>query len=302
MTTNAPKWIDTHVHLFPQGTPAEGIPTLIQQGGVVNTPENYRSGNDNQRPSGVVVVHFSKAPDSHHVIDTLDEMQSGGCRMPVAGVIKADVSLSETFEWIQRDDVKGVRVYAKEAPADFSDKAAWDRLWQLCRTKGKHVLLFGSAPHLRPTAAHIPSDLTLVIDHLGLPDATKGANDPDFQALLADMVARNQNAGAVYYKGPGYRSSLDVKKVQPFVDTVIAKLGVDRVMLGASDGPFAGPVLEQDARWAGKKLGDVVHFDWVLNYTTTLAKRSAEHLGLDEASTVEATHYGNAAHLYGWDA
>ncbi|MGB1540080.1 MAG: amidohydrolase family protein, partial [Rickettsiales bacterium] len=191
----ATKWIDTHVHIFPQTDEKAELPRLIRQNNVVNTPANYRAGNANNKPSGVVVVHFSKAADSKHVIASLDEMKSAGCRLPKAGVIKADVSLPETYDWILRDDVAGVRVYAKEAPCDFSDKAAWDRLWNLVRSQKKHVLVFGSAPHLRPTIAQIPQDLTLVIDHLGLPDATQGGNDAEFNALLADMVSRNKTAG-----------------------------------------------------------------------------------------------------------
>ena len=291
--TTTQKWIDTHVHIFPSSAPAEGLPKAKYG---VNTPANYRKGNKPARPSGVVVVHFSKAADSRHVVKALDEMTRSGCKMPKTGVIKADVTLPETFQWILREDVGAVRVYAKESAPDFSDKAAWNRLWNLVRSQKKHVLVFGGAPYLRDAIANIPADLPLVIDHLGLPDATKGGNDPYFNALLSDMVTRNKNSAPVYYKGPGYRTSLDPKKVQPFVNAIIKKLGADRLLLGASDGPFAGPVTETDVRYAGKNLTQIVDFDWIHNYTNLLAAGAKE-----TGATADQLLYTNAAHFYGWE-
>lgn len=292
------QWIDTHVHLFPESDAQKELPRLAFAQNQVNTPSVYRDANANCRPSGVVVVHFSKAPDSVHVIETLDGM--GDCKMPIAGVIKADVTDPRTYEWILRDDVKGVRVYAKESAPDFSDKAAWDKLWNLVRSQGKHILVFGQAPYLRDAIAQLPQDIPLVIDHLGLPDITKGASDPDFRALLSEMKSRNANAAPVFYKGPGYRSSLDTHKVQAFVNAIAEALGIEQLMLGASDGPFAGPALEADVRYHGKPLSTLVDFDWIHNYTTTLAKGVASAHSLNEQDVVFRTLYRNAAELYGF--
>lgn len=291
------KWIDTHVHLFPETADASGLPKMARQQNALNTPRNYMAGQESV-PAGVVIVHFSKAADSQHVVDALDAMKH--CPAPKAGVIKADVTLCNTFCWVERPDIKAVRVYAKESAPDFSDIKSWNKLWSMVRGSGKHVLVFGSSPFLRDAVAQIPQDLPLVIDHLGLPDAAKGVNDPYFQALLSDMVSRNKNAGAVFYKGPGYRTSLDPRKVQPFVNEIIRKLGADRLMLGASDGPFAGPVLENDARFAGKNLSEIADFAWINGFTTTLAKQAAIDLKLDEATLIRQTHYDTAAKLYGF--
>lgn len=292
------QWIDTHVHLFPETDAKKELPRLSFARNQVNTPSVYRAANDANRPSGAVVVHFSKAPDSVHVIETLDSMK--GCKMPMAGVIKADVTDARTYAWILRDDVKAVRVYAKEGPCDFSDKAAWDKLWNLVRSHKKHVLVFGAAPYLREAIAHIPQDIPLVIDHLGLPDVTKGASDHAFCTLLSEMKTRNATAAPVYYKGPGYRSSLDVHKIQPFVNAIAATLGVDRLMLGASDGPFAGPALEADLRYHGKPLSTLVDYGWMNAYTATLAENTAKALKLNEQDVKFRTLYRNAAELYGF--
>lgn len=293
-------WIDAHVHLFPESDSGKDLPRLSFARNQVNTPAVYRSANGGNRPSGVVVVHFSKAPDSLHVIETLDGMR--GCKMPVAGVIKADVTDPRTFQWILRDDIKAVRVYANTAMPDFSDKVAWNRLWNILRSRKKHILVFGTAPYLRPTIAQLPQDTPLVIDHLGLPDVTKGASDPAFCALLAEMKARNATAAPVYYKGPGYRTALDARQVQPFVNAIAAKLGVNRLLLGASDAPFAGPAPEADARYRGKALSTLVDFGWIQRYTAQLTEGVAASQGLNAQDATFRLLCGNAAELYGFNA
>lgn len=291
-------WIDTHVHLFPQSDSGKDLPRLSFARNQVNTPAVYRNAMGGHSPSGVVVVHFSKAPDSLHVIKTLDGMR--GCKMPVAGVIKADIADPRSFEWILRDDIKAVRVYAKESMPDFADKAAWNRLWNLVRSRKKHILVFGAAPYLRATIAQIPQDIPLVIDHLGLPDATKGANDSAFCSLLFDMKTRNATAAPVYYKGPGYRTSLDVRKVQPFVNAITAKLGINRLLLGATDAPFAGPALEADVRYHNKPLTQLVDFNGIQHYTSQLAEGIAQSQNLNAQDVAFRTLYANAAELYGF--
>lgn len=295
---DANQWIDTHVHLFPESDSEKELPRLSFFRNQVNTPSVYKAANGNKPPAAAVVVHFSKAPDSVHVIETLDGAKSTD--IPLAGIIKADVTDPRVFDWVLRDDVKGVRVYAKESVPDFSDKAAWDKLWNLVRSQGKHILVFGNAPYLHATIKQLPQDITLVIDHLGLPDVTKGDSDHDFRSLLADMKTRNAQAGAVYYKGPGYRTSLDVKKVQPFVTAIMDALGADRLMLGASDAPFAGPALEADVRYHGKPLSTLTDFAGITAYTETLAKGAAEALSLNAQDVQFRTHYRNAAVLYGF--
>lgn len=294
------QWIDTHVHLFPESDSKKELPRLSFFGNQVNTPSVYTAANGDSTPAGVVVVHFSKAPDSVHVIETLDGLKTSGSKLPVAGVIKADVTDPRVFDWVLRDDIHAVRVYAKESVPDFSDKAAWDKLWNLVRSRKKHILVFGSAPYLHETIKQLPQDIPLVIDHLGLPDVTKGDSDPAFRALLADMKTRHKTAAPVYYKGPGYRTSLNVHKVQPFVTAIAEALGIDQLMLGASDGPFAGPALEKDVRFHGKPLSTLTDFGRMNDYTVALATGVAKALKLNEQDVVFRTHYGTAAKLYGF--
>lgn len=293
-------WIDAHVHLFPESDANKDWPRLVFFHNRVNTLAAYRAANGDERPGGVVVVHFSQAPDSRHVIETLDSL-SPHCKPHFRGVIKTDIRDSRTFAWALRPDIAAVRVYAKGAVPDFSDKAAWNRLWNILRGRKKHIVVFGDAPYLRETVRHLPQDIPLVIDHLGLPDVAKGASDHHFRTLLAEMKARNATAAPVYYKGPGYRSSLDVRKVQPFVNAIAGALGVDRLILGASDAPFAGNALESDCRYHGKPLTTLTDFARIRAYTAALAHGVAAALALDGQDVLFRTHYRNAAQLYGLD-
>lgn len=269
------KWIDTHVHLFPAGSDSPAMP---RHGNRKNTPENYLGILSKNAPEGIVVVHFSKASNSRHVIDALDYLKG---KHPATGVVKADDR--DVFQWILREDVKGVRIYAKESMPDFSNIQAWYRLWNLVRSRGKHIVIFGATPYLRKAIQQLPQDIPLVIDHLGMPDAEKGINDADWNALLAEMKSRNNTAAPVYFKGPGYRSSIDPKKVQPFVNKIIQTLGIERLMLGASDAPFAG--LNAD-------------LDWIQRFTLGLARQAACDLNLSEEETVDMLLHNNAMKFY----
>lgn len=291
MTKNNP-WIDTHVHLFP--TPAEGTPVMPHHGNRPNTPEVYLQELGVDAPAGIVVVHFSKAPDSTHVIGALDELKG---RHPAVGIIKADVKDPRTFEWIRRTDVRGVRVYAKEAMPDFSDKAAWDRLWNLVRSERKHILLFGEAPYLLPTLAQLPQDIPVLIDHLGLPNVEQGVNEHGWTRLLALARSRNRTAAPVYFKGPGYRTSISPTKVQPFVNAIVKALGPEYLLLGASDAPFGGNATEKDVRYQDKPLGQFATLHWMRQYTRGLAERAVQDSNLD-AQAANAMLYANAARLY----
>jgi predicted TIM-barrel fold metal-dependent hydrolase len=286
------EWIDAHVHLFPAGTDS---PTMPRHGSKPNTPDVYLQTLGEYAPKGIVVVHFSKAPDSRHVIGTLDALKD---RHPAAGVVKADDR--EVFDWILREDIKGVRIYAKESMPDFSNTQAWYRLWNLVRSRKKHILIFGGEPHLRKAVALLPRDIPLVIDHLGLPNVEKGISDPAWNALLQEMKSRNQNAAPVYFKGPGYRTSLSPEKVQPFVNRIIETLGPDRLLLGASDAPFAGPAADPNIRYKGQPLGELADLHWIRDYTAALARRAASDLGLDEAAMLQALLHDNTAKLYGF--
>ena len=291
-------WIDTHVHLF---TPAESTPDktppFVQDGNVLHTTAVYLKALGEQKPAGVVVVDFSKSTSSAHVMNSMPELESAG--IPARGIIKAIPGDDQTLEWLKDDRVLGVRLYCKDGVPNLgADKSWWDGMFNQLRHGGKHVLAFGSCKYLPGLIAQIPSDITVVIDHLGMPDAFKGASDPAFKKLVLDMASRHKNAGKVYFKGPGYRTAMDVRKVQPFVTEILRIFGNRQLMLGASDGPFAGPVLDSSPQFRDKKFGEVLTYAKVLQFTKYLAQHAAEELGRNAGELEKAVFHDNAARLY----
>lgn len=291
------QWIDTHVHLFTEATKGEA-PALID--GKVNTTKHYLQSFGENAPTGIVVVDYSKATSSAHVVATVEALVAQ--RVPTRGIIRANLADANTWEWLKHPHIAGARLYALAEVPDFSaDKAGYDRLFTQLRARKQHLCLFGKPANLRALMKQIPDDITLLIDHLGMPDALQGANQHDYNQLLADCAARNKSAGAVYFKGPGYRTSFDHARTAPFLQLIIEKLGDTQLMLGASDAPFAGPVMEASAPYAGKNNTDFMSYSAILPWLTTLVeklvpaqKKSAEMLQMQLL-------YSNAQKLYGFE-
>jgi predicted TIM-barrel fold metal-dependent hydrolase len=267
------RWIDTHVHLFSKNdSDNSGIP-LVSEVNLLNTPDVYFEILGTKKPEGVVVVHFSKAKDSEHVINSLDELKQMNAN--AVGVIKADLNDARTFNWMQRPDVKGIRLYAKESMPDVSGEK-WADAFKKVKKNNQHILVFGEGAYLTGLIKQIPDDITILVDHLGLPKIS--GEDADFNELLS--IAKKR--GNVYFKGPGYRTSLDVEIVKPLVRKIVESVGIERLMLGASDAPFAG-------------LSDVMNYEKILKFVANLAYGVAnDHLDKDKIL------YGNAKELYGF--
>ncbi len=279
-------WIDTHVHLFSKKAENENVP-LVYSRGKINSPELYFELLGSNKPAGIVVVDFSKSKDSQHVIDALDDLKNQN--IPAAGVIKGNLDDARTYEWMQRDDIKGVRLYAKDKTPDLSGEK-WSAFFEKIRENGQHILVFGAGEYLLGLVEQIPADIIILVDHLGLPAIFGESEDENYNKLLSFAASR----GNVYFKGPGYRTSLDVNKVSVIIKKIVEKLGAEKLLLGASDGPFAGPVLDPAPEYEGKKFGEVIDYDKVIKFIENLASTA-----LNEQEKKDALH-NNAKALYGF--
>jgi predicted TIM-barrel fold metal-dependent hydrolase len=288
------QWIDTHVHIFTEATAGE-TPVMIN-GGINDVPA-YVKGLEGNRPSGTVIVDFSKAVTSDHVMETLGELETAG--IPAQGIIRGNISDERTFDWIKHPQVAGIRLYGKSEIPDFTqDKAKWDQLFALVRQYQKHICLFGDPKLIRELVAQLPNDLALLLDHLGMPNAHEGENQHDYAQLLADLSSRFKAGQAVYFKGPGYRTSFEPNKTVPFMVKIIETFGESQLLLGASDAPFAGPVVEQGGKFSGKKNQEVVGYDSILDYLNSLIELTAERTNKSFEMLQMQLLYSNAQKLY----
>ena len=282
------RWIDTHCHLF---TAATAQPESTYQSRLHDTAE-YLAGFGDSPPEASVVVDFSKALSSAHVLESLEALHRIG--HPARGIIRGRVKDEATLRWLAQPSIAGIRLYALGELPDFSDKVAWDSLFNRLRASRQHVSLFASSPALfHALIQALPQDLTLLIDHLGMPDITRSPSQTDYARLLQAAGSRNRSAGAVYLKGPGTRNTLDPARTRPFWQAAREALGEDRLLLGASDAPFAGPIGEGPARYQNQPFQLHLSHASLVRY---LAK-AAQDLSTNVA---EKALMANAAALYGF--
>lgn len=275
------RWIDTHVHMF---SADENGPLLLAKNSQ-NTADAYFSCLNDKKPEAVVIVDFSMAETSDHVINSLDSFKEKN--VPAFGIIRGNLNDTRTEEWLKRDDVKGIRLYAKDSVPDVSGEK-WAGIFRILEKGKKHILVFGSSRNVAELITKIPSNIPVLIDHLGLPNIFSSEKDHDYIRLLETARKRDN----VFFKGPGYRTSLDITKVKPVVNKIIANIGADRLILGASDGPFAGAVLEPAPEYAGKKFDELMDYTKVIKFVNQLAKSVANGKYADKLL------YANAKKLY----
>ena len=238
--------IDTHVHLFEQQDLAR-----IHRRAPYNLPAPFtlQSYLDQLLARGITQglinnVHLSILPDSENVFTAFEQLDALKRLAPesyrgfdLIGTLVADPGYA-TAERLAHPQVKGVRIVLHDRPLSrVSDDAYLTpdflELWKRLRDD-QHVHLYAQHPGVNlAVLRQLPVHLNLVIDHLG---TCKPHEVDDFTALLQAAAER----GRVWFKGPGYRTANDVSEVVPFADAIVAALGPDALILGASDAPHVG--------------------------------------------------------------
>lgn len=274
------QWIDTHVHLFDDD---KDINTPLFKGRI-NSPQNYIKEADTDLPAKIVIVDFSKASSSQHVISSLDVCKK--IKLSASGVIRAKINDSDTEKWLKRSDIKAIRFYALDKNIDFSiEQDKWNQMFDLLIKEEKHVLIFGKPIFITDFLKKIPKDLDVVIDHFGMIDNLK----TDIYRNLIDICS---SRGRVYFKGPGYRTSLLSNNVMVFVRDICSHIGIEHMIIGASDSPFAG-IITEDISLCGKNFTQIVDFNFVWHYINEIADSIC-----NSKSDRSLVFYDNAAKLY----
>lgn len=173
----------------------------------------------------------------------------------------AVVAPDEPAERLRALHAAGVRAIRINLVGRLSSFEAWrnaDALWEVLKDFGWHVEVYTGVGELPQVLPHLPRHLTLVIDHLGRPDAADLA-DPTIAGVL-----RRAEAAPVYVKATGaYR--LEGRPAAGIARLWARHLGTDRLLWG-SDWPCTNhealaryPALfAQAADWLGADAVDAV--------------------------------------------
>lgn len=250
------KRIDSHVHFFTASDLAQVASNLPYQLPKPHPVTGYldRLLDAHVAPALLNNVHLSILPDSENVFQSFAELdrlqQQDPARyadIQLVGTIKADPEYA-TAARLAHPQVVGIRLVLHDAPPesvadDQYRSAAWDALFARLQPR-QHVHLYAqeAETNLR-VLLQLPKRCRVVIDHLGSCHGARGTNEPAYVALLAEAKRR----GTVWFKGPGYRTSLDPQIAANFATQIVRQVGEDKLLLDATDAPHVGQSLDGTA-------------------------------------------------------
>ncbi|MGB7334836.1 MAG: amidohydrolase family protein [Salaquimonas sp.] len=134
----------------------------------------------------VIVQASCHGKDNAALVDALET--AGDLARGIA-VISPDISDGE-LELMDNAGVKGVRFNFVKRLVDATPKEVFLRTAERIKEFGWHIVVYFEAPDLEdltPFLTTLPT--TVVVDHMGRPDVTKGVDHPDFKrfvSLLSD--------------------------------------------------------------------------------------------------------------------
>lgn len=115
----------------------------------------------------------------------LDAIARSGCRARGVAVVDADASVDELRQ-LHAGGVRGVRFNFVKRLVGNAPLDDYVRIADLVNAMGWHIVVYfesAELPDLTPIISALPG--TIVIDHMGRPDAGAGLSDPGFAAVCA---------------------------------------------------------------------------------------------------------------------
>ena len=114
----------------------------------------------------------------------LDALQTGGELARGVAVVNPDITQAE-LEKMHRVGVRAVRFNFVKRLVDSTPREVFIGIAEKIRQYGWHIVVYFEAPDLQELISFLLQlDHTIVIDHMGRPDVTKGIDHPDFQRFV----------------------------------------------------------------------------------------------------------------------
>lgn len=137
----------------------------------------------------VIVQATCHGKDNSALIDALQA--SSGMARGIA-TVGPDITMAELRE-MDKAGVRGVRFNFVKRLVDDTPKEVFLSIAEKIKTLDWHIVVYFEAQdleELEPFLKLLPA--TIVVDHMGRPDVTKGVDHPDFQRFLR-LMAENKN-------------------------------------------------------------------------------------------------------------
>ncbi len=216
-------FVDTHFHAFDAGVAVAGARYVPQYDAALEAWQKLSAPLGVQR--GVLVQTSFMGTDNRRL---LGELKRQPQLLRGVAVLSPTTDAAELAR-LDALGVRGIRLNLAGASHEIDDWRSASNFWTALLTLGWHLELHTDVGALPQVLAQLPSELALVLDHMGKPAAASAA-DPTFKAL-----ARRSRQAPVRVKLSGaYR--LEGREPGSLAKAWLGELGVQRLLWG-SDWP-----------------------------------------------------------------
>jgi predicted TIM-barrel fold metal-dependent hydrolase len=169
-------WIDTHFHVFNAGVAVEGARYVPHYSALLSDWTQHARNVGVTR--GVWVQPSFLGTDNSLMIDAL---KSHPDMLRGIAVVSPDVSI-ETLKTLHQSGVRGIRLNLSGASHEIPEWTQADSLWETLHAQNWHLEIHTDQGKLPHVLSQLPSDVTLVIDHMAKPLEAR-SSDPTLLAL-----------------------------------------------------------------------------------------------------------------------
>ncbi len=122
----------------------------------------------------------------------VDALKAAGNLARGVAVLDPDITDGELNE-LDAAGVRGVRFNFVKRLVDSTPKSVFQGIAERIDALGWHIVVYFEAPDLEELTPFLTSlPTTVVVDHMGRPDVTKGVEHPDFQSFIR-LLSENEN-------------------------------------------------------------------------------------------------------------
>uniref|UniRef100_A0A2A4Z8L9 2-pyrone-4,6-dicarboxylate hydrolase n=1 Tax=OCS116 cluster bacterium TaxID=2030921 RepID=A0A2A4Z8L9_9PROT len=122
----------------------------------------------------------------------LDALKAAGDLARGVAVVKPDIG-DEELQAMHEVGVRAVRFNFVKRLVDSTPRSVFLDIAQKVKKLGWHIVVYFEAPDLADLIPFLNElDCTIVVDHMGRPDVTKGVDHADFQQFIG-LMENNQN-------------------------------------------------------------------------------------------------------------